>query len=211
MKTFDLFCYLYDNYSYTLGDTISSEDKEKYLFNSNQLAGKLNSLFGLGDSFSKIDHKTVRKHLLDLYDLTHDGDGPKPLMGACLECYEQNRYGKFKIANPYEIESKSEKEDRVAGKSKTDSEKRTKSKTIYYALNRVLSSNDYEILKASVYSNQYLDAASQKRIYNALSVMENPRAKLGDGSEFNDTLLDSDASINNKVSLLLHAIQNCKQ
>ena len=208
LKTFDLFCYLYDNYSYTLGDTISSKDKEKYLFNSNHLAGKLNSLFDLGDSFSKIDHKTVRKHLLELYDLTHDADGPKPLMGACLECYEQNRYGEYKITNPYQMESKSQREEKSAADTKTDFGKRTKSKTIYYALNRVLSSNDYEILKASVYSNQYLDAASQKRIYNALSVMENPRAKLGDDSEFNHTLLDSDASINNKVSLLLQAIQN---
>ena len=205
LKTFDLFCYLYDKYSYTLGDTISSADKDKYLFNSTQIARELNAIYNSQDDFSKIEHRTVSKHLFEIYNLTHDEKGPKPLMGACLECYEQNMYGEFKKTNLYAIgESESEKRDRES----EDNKQRVKRKTIYYALNRVLSTNDYEILKASVYSNQYLDAASQKRIYNALSVMENPRSKSGDGSEFKDVLLDPDASINNKVSLLLQAIQN---
>lgn len=208
MKTFDLFCYLYEHYSYTLGDTISSSDKNKFLFNSNQLATELNRNYNPGEYDSKIDHKTVRKYLMELYDLTHDAHGSRPLMGACLECYEQNKYGEFKRISLYPLEERqAEKSDILSGETKVESGKRVKSKTIYYALIRVLSRNDYEILKASVYGNQYLDAASQKRIYNALSVMENPNSKPGDGSEFRDTLLDSDASINDKVSLLLEAIQ----
>ncbi len=186
LKTMDLFLYLCSKYSCTLGDIVSSDEKNKYLFNSTQLANELNRIYNQGMDFSKIEHRTVKTHLLEIYDLTHDSNGPKPLMGVCLECYVQSRYGdEFRKADPYDIENK----------------------TIYFALTKVLSANDYEILKASVYSNQYLDVASQKRIYNALSVMKNPKAKYADGNVFKDMLLDAEATINDKVSLLVEAIQ----
>lgn len=185
---FEVFDYLYDiSQKRSLSKDKKNHDIFEYAISSNKIA----------ESLSTMDVKTVRTHLLDLYDLTHDiNDNPKPFMGACLECYKQDDFcgvKKTKKINPHSLQGQSNNN--------------TRSKTLYFVLRSVLSPNDYEILKASVYSNQYLDAESQKRIYNALSVMENPRAQLGDGSEFKETILDPDASINDKVSLLLDAIQ----
>lgn len=184
---FEVFNYLYDiSQRSSLSKDKKDNDIFKYAISSNKIA----------ESLSTMDVKTVRNHLLDLYDLTHDiNDNPKNFMGVCLECYIQDDFcgvKEIKRINPHSLQGNSNI---------------TRSKTLYFVLRSVLSPNDYEILKASVYSNQYLDAASQKRIYNALSVMENPRAQLGDGSEFKDTMIDPDASINDKVSLLLKAIQ----
>ncbi len=185
---FEVFDYLYDiSQRSSLSKDKKDNDIFKYAISSNKIA----------ESLSTMDVKTVRNHLLDLYDLTHDiNDNPKPFMGVCLECYKQDDFcgvKEIKRINPHSLQG--------------NSNNNTRSKTLYFVLRSVLSINDYEILKASIYSNQYLDAASQKRIYNALSVMENPRVQLGDGSEFKDTIIDPDASINDKVSLLLDAIQ----
>ena len=185
---FEVFDYLYDiSQRSSLSKDKKDNDIFKYAISSNKIA----------ESLSTMDVKTVRNHLLDLYDLTHDiNDNPKNFMGVCLECYIQDDFcgvKEIKRINPHSLQG--------------NSNNNTRSKTLYFVLRSVLSINDYEILKASIYSNQYLDAASQKRIYNALSVMENPRVQLGDGSEFKDTIIDPDASINDKVSLLLDAIQ----